>query len=199
MQDAFAYCAELVRTADRDRYLAALFAPAEHRGALYALYAFNVEIGRACARWRASRCRAKSACNGGARFSAASGAGRRPPIRSQRRCCPPLSGMGCRQRAARSHRSAPLRSVRRANGGGCRSRRLRQEDLVGSVRSCGANSWRRRSARGEFGRNGLWRLPASSAHSRYMPPGVSFMCRPNFANVTASARMKYFPANRRLG
>src|ERR1700722_13755608 len=46
MQDAFAYCAELVRQADRDRYLAALFAPAEHRGALHALYAFNVEVAR---------------------------------------------------------------------------------------------------------------------------------------------------------
>ena len=46
MQDAFAYCAELVRTADRDRFLASLFAPAEHRGALHALYAFNVEVTR---------------------------------------------------------------------------------------------------------------------------------------------------------
>jgi 15-cis-phytoene synthase len=46
MQDAFAYCAELVRQADRDRYLAALFAPAGHRGALHALYAFNVEVTR---------------------------------------------------------------------------------------------------------------------------------------------------------
>jgi phytoene synthase len=46
MQDAFAYCAELVRTADRDRYLSALFAPAEHRAALHALYAFNVEVAR---------------------------------------------------------------------------------------------------------------------------------------------------------
>jgi|SRR5579863_2364948 len=46
MQDAFAHCAELVRTADRDRYLAALFAPAQHRDALFALYAFNVEVGR---------------------------------------------------------------------------------------------------------------------------------------------------------
>jgi phytoene synthase len=46
MQDALAYCAELLRTTDRDRYLAALFAPAEHRGGLYALYAFNVEVGR---------------------------------------------------------------------------------------------------------------------------------------------------------
>ena len=46
MQDAFAYCAELVRTADNDRFLATLFAPAEHRGALHALYAFNVEVAR---------------------------------------------------------------------------------------------------------------------------------------------------------
>ena len=46
MADASGYCAELVRTADRDRYLAALFAPAEHRGALYALYAFNSEVAR---------------------------------------------------------------------------------------------------------------------------------------------------------
>lgn len=46
MQDVFAYCAELVRTANRDRYLATLFAPAEHRDALFALYAFNIEIAR---------------------------------------------------------------------------------------------------------------------------------------------------------
>ena len=51
MQDAFAYCAELVRTADRDRFIASLFAPAERRGALHALYAFNAE-SRACARLR---------------------------------------------------------------------------------------------------------------------------------------------------
>jgi phytoene synthase len=46
MQDAFAYCAELVRKADRDRYLATLFAPAQHRAALHALYAFNIEVAR---------------------------------------------------------------------------------------------------------------------------------------------------------
>jgi phytoene synthase len=46
MQDAFAYCAELVRQADRDRFLASLFAPAGHRGALHALYAFNIEVRR---------------------------------------------------------------------------------------------------------------------------------------------------------
>jgi len=44
MQDA--HCRELVRASDKDRYLAALFAPAEHRGALFALYAFNLEIAR---------------------------------------------------------------------------------------------------------------------------------------------------------
>ena len=46
MQDASAYCTELVRAADRDRYLATLFAPAAHRDALCALYAFNVEMAR---------------------------------------------------------------------------------------------------------------------------------------------------------
>jgi phytoene synthase len=46
MQDAFAHCAEVVRTADRDRYLATLFAPLQNRGALHALYAFNSEVAR---------------------------------------------------------------------------------------------------------------------------------------------------------
>lgn len=46
MQDAFAYCAKLVHEADRDRYLATLFAPTACRSALQALYAFNVEIRR---------------------------------------------------------------------------------------------------------------------------------------------------------
>jgi 15-cis-phytoene synthase len=46
MQDAFAYCADLVRTSDRDRYITTLFASAERRNALYALYAFNAEIVR---------------------------------------------------------------------------------------------------------------------------------------------------------
>ena len=45
MQSAFTYCENLVREADRDRFLATLFAPAECRGALFALYAFNVEVG----------------------------------------------------------------------------------------------------------------------------------------------------------
>jgi 15-cis-phytoene synthase len=45
-QSNFAHCTALVHAHDRDRYLASLFAPAEHRPALHALYAFNVEIGR---------------------------------------------------------------------------------------------------------------------------------------------------------
>jgi phytoene synthase len=44
--DAFAYCAAEVRRFDPDRYLAALFAPADRRGALFALYAFNLEIAK---------------------------------------------------------------------------------------------------------------------------------------------------------
>ncbi|MDO8875451.1 MAG: squalene/phytoene synthase family protein, partial [Pseudolabrys sp.] len=46
MPTSVEHCAALVREADRDRYLAALFAPAERRDALFALYAFNIEISR---------------------------------------------------------------------------------------------------------------------------------------------------------
>jgi len=40
------YRARLVSEADKDRFLATLFAPADVRGALHALYAFNIEIAR---------------------------------------------------------------------------------------------------------------------------------------------------------
>ncbi len=46
MRDDFAHCTALTRTADRDRFLATLFAPESVRGALHALYAFNIEIER---------------------------------------------------------------------------------------------------------------------------------------------------------
>ena len=46
MENHFKHCGALVREADRDRYLATLFAPADKRDALMALYAFNVEISR---------------------------------------------------------------------------------------------------------------------------------------------------------
>jgi phytoene synthase len=45
MDDSYAHCAALVREADRDRYLAALFIPAAARPHVLALYAFNIEIG----------------------------------------------------------------------------------------------------------------------------------------------------------
>jgi phytoene synthase len=44
--DSFAYCAAEVRRFDPDRYLASLFAPADRRGGLFALYAFNLEIAK---------------------------------------------------------------------------------------------------------------------------------------------------------
>jgi phytoene synthase len=46
MQDAFGHCEALVRAADKDRFLATLFAPARYRRALFALYAFNLEVAQ---------------------------------------------------------------------------------------------------------------------------------------------------------
>ena len=46
MQDAYAHCEAVVRAADKDRFLAALFAPADLRRHLHALYAFDGEIAR---------------------------------------------------------------------------------------------------------------------------------------------------------
>ena len=40
------HCFDLVRAADKDRFLASLFAPGAKRPALMALYAFNIEIAR---------------------------------------------------------------------------------------------------------------------------------------------------------
>ena len=46
MPDDFDHCEALVREADKDRFVATLFAPAPRRRALHALYAFNVELSR---------------------------------------------------------------------------------------------------------------------------------------------------------
>lgn len=46
MPDTSTHCSDLVREADRDRWLATLFAPADKREALLALYAFAIEVGR---------------------------------------------------------------------------------------------------------------------------------------------------------
>lgn len=45
-KDNYAHCLTVLRDTDRDRYLACLLAPAEKRGPLAALYAFNAEIAR---------------------------------------------------------------------------------------------------------------------------------------------------------
>jgi 15-cis-phytoene synthase len=46
-QEAESYCQSLVREADRDRYLASLFAPDDTRPFVQAIYGFNIELTRA--------------------------------------------------------------------------------------------------------------------------------------------------------
>ncbi len=46
LDSAFSYCAGEVRRLDRDRFWCALFAPAEARPGLMALYGFNLELAR---------------------------------------------------------------------------------------------------------------------------------------------------------
>src|SRR5882757_5589474 len=46
MADSFDHCEDLVRAGDKNRFLATLFAPQKYRRALFALYAFNLEVAR---------------------------------------------------------------------------------------------------------------------------------------------------------
>jgi phytoene synthase len=46
VDDPYGFCESLVRTSDRNRFLAGLFAPADARRHLWALYAFGTEISR---------------------------------------------------------------------------------------------------------------------------------------------------------
>lgn len=46
LDSAYAYCADQVRVADRDRFLSALFAPQDKRRHLLALYAFSLDVAR---------------------------------------------------------------------------------------------------------------------------------------------------------
>ena len=116
MPDAFAYCAELVRTADRDRFIATLFAPAEQRGALHALYAFNAELARV-------RDVAHAALPGEIRLQWWSdvidrqrdGEAQANPVASALLATMDRHGLRARD-IGRSHRCAPLRSLRRADG-----------------------------------------------------------------------------------
>ncbi len=52
MTEASDYCETLVRDADKDRFLATLFAPAEHRPDLLTLYAFDLETAAVAHRVR---------------------------------------------------------------------------------------------------------------------------------------------------
>ncbi|MEA2877951.1 MAG: 15-cis-phytoene synthase [Hyphomicrobiales bacterium] len=52
MDESYRHCEQLVRAADKDRFLATLFAPADKRRALFAFYAFNREIAGVRARAR---------------------------------------------------------------------------------------------------------------------------------------------------
>ena len=46
MAKTLSYCGQVVRDQDRDRFLLSLFAPADRREALWALFAFNHEIAK---------------------------------------------------------------------------------------------------------------------------------------------------------
>ena len=46
MEEGLSYCADAVRQHDPDRFLTVLFAPPARREALFALYAFNVEVAK---------------------------------------------------------------------------------------------------------------------------------------------------------
>lgn len=46
MRPQLPYCGDQIRRYDRDRFLTALFAPADRRGDLFALYAFNLEVAK---------------------------------------------------------------------------------------------------------------------------------------------------------
>lgn len=50
--DAFPHCAERLRAEDKERFLSALFAPAERRPGLHALYAFDLDLAQIGARVR---------------------------------------------------------------------------------------------------------------------------------------------------
>lgn len=52
MNESAAYCENLVRESDKDRFLASLFVPSAQRADVFALYAFDLETGAIAARVR---------------------------------------------------------------------------------------------------------------------------------------------------
>ena len=86
---------EAVRAADRDRYLAALYAPEDKRDGAVCALRLQRRDRRASATASASRCRAKSGCNGGA-MSSPKDAAPAAAIRSPRRCSQRSHATACR-------------------------------------------------------------------------------------------------------
>ena len=119
-----------MREADKDRFLATLFAPAKYRRALFALYAFNVEIARVreLAREpmpgeiRLQWWRDVFAGAGPRRRAGQSGRGR---AARHRRALSPAAA-----EAHRPDRGARVRSLRRPDGVIVRARGLCGEDVV---------------------------------------------------------------------
>ena len=202
MQDAFAYCAELVRTADRDRFLSSLFAPAEHRAALHALYAFNVEVARVREVAREPlpgeiRLQWWSEVVNGERAEEArrqSGS-----VRAAHGDRTPSAGGAC---ADGSDRRALLRSLRRPDGAARRSRSLCAENILGAARAFAAQILAGGEARGDgddrdFPPELPTRSPVYFAHFRCMPRAGSSTCRSSCSSIMGSSRRTYSPADLR--
>ena len=186
--------------ADRDRYLASLFAPARpSRRAVRAL-CFQCRIGA----------RARSGARAAAR--------RNPPAMVDR----------CSQR--RTHGEASANPVAAALLAAIERHRLAastlidlidarrfdlydepmasvadletyaQEHIVGAVRSWRRKFWRRRSRGGRRARRHRLRLTGCCAPFRSMPRGGSSMCRCEILGAARGRRRRnYSPANRRAG
>ena len=141
MADSFDHCEELVRAGDKDRFLATLFAPQKYRRALYALYAFNLEVAR-------TRELAREPMPGEIRLQwwrdVLGGAGRGEvdahPVAAALRDVVVRYRLPPRMLAG-ADRRALVRSLRRADGEPVVSRALRGAHLVGADRACGAHSW----------------------------------------------------------
>ena len=116
---------------------------------------------RGCGIWRASRCRAKSACNGGARRSRGEREGEAAahPVAAALRETLARYGFAARPLIELID-ARTLRSLRRADGDGGRSGTLRHQDAIGDVRHGRRNS--RRPARVP---TELFTLDASIAYS----------------------------------
>ena len=154
---------------------------------------------RACARWRARRCLAKSACNGGATSCAASGAGRRAPIRSRPRLLATIE----RHQLAVSG-LIDLIDARRFD--------LYDEPMAGLA---DLEAYARKTSSGLFalavqvlagvGAEAVaepagiaYAIAASCAPFRSMPRGASSTCRSNCLSVTRCKRRTYSRADPRL-